>query len=232
MPNSKPNNILFLRVGIDKGCGGLLSPIFSDGSFEYIPIPESPNKASARSISFNQLNARSGGVLAHFLPARRKQDAAHYDPEFETFTYGDPGKNKRSQLLRLIRNDYLVFYAGLTPHDFSGHDQLYIIGYFVINQIHEIPTTIEWPPIRYAALTNNAHMRRNSYDPGLVIAEGHPDRSRLLQRATPLSNESLTVLPELTATLGFTGSIMRAGAGRWVPPSHLGSVAAWLEDLD
>lgn len=31
---------MLLRVGIDKGCGGALSPIFKDGSFEYIPIPE------------------------------------------------------------------------------------------------------------------------------------------------------------------------------------------------
>lgn len=31
---------LLLRVGIDKGYGGCLAPIFRDGSFEYIPIPE------------------------------------------------------------------------------------------------------------------------------------------------------------------------------------------------
>ena len=32
---------LLLRVGIDKGCGGTLAPIFDDGSFEFVPIPES-----------------------------------------------------------------------------------------------------------------------------------------------------------------------------------------------
>ena len=31
---------LLLRVGIDKGSGGCLAPIFRDRSFEYIPIPE------------------------------------------------------------------------------------------------------------------------------------------------------------------------------------------------
>ena len=32
---------MLLRVGIDKGCGGALSPIFEGANFEYIPIPES-----------------------------------------------------------------------------------------------------------------------------------------------------------------------------------------------
>jgi hypothetical protein len=31
---------LLLRVGIDKGSGGCLAPIFRDRRFEYIPIPE------------------------------------------------------------------------------------------------------------------------------------------------------------------------------------------------
>ena len=29
-----------LRVGIDKGFGGCPAPIFEDGTFEYVPIPE------------------------------------------------------------------------------------------------------------------------------------------------------------------------------------------------
>lgn len=31
---------MLLRVGIDKGAGGALSPIFEDGTFEFIPIPK------------------------------------------------------------------------------------------------------------------------------------------------------------------------------------------------
>ncbi|MBW9105813.1 MULTISPECIES: hypothetical protein [Paraburkholderia] len=37
MPETK---ILFLRVGIDRGCDGRLSPIEAGGRFEYMPIPE------------------------------------------------------------------------------------------------------------------------------------------------------------------------------------------------
>ena len=40
-------NALLLRVGIDKGCGGTLAPIFDDGSFEFVPIPESVSAPGA-----------------------------------------------------------------------------------------------------------------------------------------------------------------------------------------
>ena len=33
--------VVLLRVGIDTGSGGILGPLFSDGLFEYIPIPDS-----------------------------------------------------------------------------------------------------------------------------------------------------------------------------------------------
>ena len=37
MPGHKA---LLLRVGINRGTGSALAPIFADGSFEDIPIPE------------------------------------------------------------------------------------------------------------------------------------------------------------------------------------------------
>jgi hypothetical protein len=33
-------NIAMIRVGVDAGCGGIQGPLFKDGSFEFIPIPE------------------------------------------------------------------------------------------------------------------------------------------------------------------------------------------------
>ena len=32
--------VVLLRVGIDTGSGGIHGPLFADGSFEYIPIPD------------------------------------------------------------------------------------------------------------------------------------------------------------------------------------------------
>ena len=93
--------ILLLRVAIDRGCGGTLGPIFPDGTFEYVPIPESPQYVSPRSVYFRDLPARRGGKLAQYVPRGYREAAAHYDPEFETFTYGDPTRNKRADSLTL-----------------------------------------------------------------------------------------------------------------------------------
>ena len=49
----------------------------------------------------------------------------HFDPEFETYTYGDP-TSKRRTLLKLNKNDLLVFYAGLTPYENDEYsDRIY-----------------------------------------------------------------------------------------------------------
>jgi len=98
--NTGITRILFLRIGMDLGFGGL-GPLFPDGTFEYVPIPDDPERVSERSLFFRDIPARSGGTVARFVPARHRESPAHYDPEFDTFTYGDPTKNKRGQLLRL-----------------------------------------------------------------------------------------------------------------------------------
>jgi Nucleotide modification associated domain 3 len=40
MNEREARKALLLRVGIDRGTGGGLGPIFPDGTFEYVPIPE------------------------------------------------------------------------------------------------------------------------------------------------------------------------------------------------
>jgi len=56
----------------------------------------------------------------------------HFDPEFETFTYGDPTTLKQG-LRNLKLGDLLVFYAGLRGWGNCRTDAgLYIIGYFVV----------------------------------------------------------------------------------------------------
>ena len=223
--------ILFLRVGMDLGYGGL-GPLFPDGTFEYVPIPENPKKASSRSLRFSQISARSGGSLEQFVLPRYRCASAHYDPEFETFTYGDPTKYKRGQLRRLMREDLLVFYAGLRPPEQRTGSRLYLIGYFTVQKIYEVTLQQPWPLPTLQHLWANAHFRRNACDPGLVVVEGSPKASRLLRIAVPLSNQRQEVLPDLQDRLGLTGSIKRAGAGRWVPATHVASVECWLRSVE
>lgn len=216
---------------MDLGYGGL-GPLFPNGSFEYVPIPENPKKTSSRSLMFSQIPARRGGFLDEFAPARFRGGPAHYDPEFETFTYGDPTKNKRGQLLRLIRGDLLVFYAGLRPPSQRSGSRLYLIGYFTIVNVYNCDAACPWPPPSLQHLWANAHFRRKACDPGLVVAQGAPTASRLFRFAIPLSDEQQEVLPDMEIRLGITGSVKRAGAGRWIPATHVTQVEGWLRSFD
>ncbi|MBC8873699.1 MAG: hypothetical protein H8E44_30035 [Planctomycetes bacterium] len=225
------DRILFLRIGMDLGFGGL-GPLFPDGTFEYVPIPDNPTKTSSRTLVFSQVPCRSAVDIEQFVPAKYRNGPAHLDPEFETFTYGDPTPNKRGQLLRLSCGDILVFYAGLRPQEQRQGSRLFLIGYFTIANAYAVTATDGWPPTSLRHLWNNAHLRRNACDPGLVVVQGSPDGSRLLRIAVPLSDDRQAVLPEMERRLGITGSVKRAGAGRWIPGTHVTSVARWLYSLE
>jgi hypothetical protein len=221
------NKVLLLRVGIDKGCGGTLGPIFSDGSFEYVPIPENPEYASPRSLYYRDLPARHDGTLTQYVSARLWEAAAHYDPEFETFTYGDPTRNKRSQLLCLGSGDLLVFYAGLRPVGFQDSERLYFIGYFTVASVENVVATDSWPPANFPHLSGNAHLRRSQPDEGLVVVRGQPKASKLLARAVAISDEAQFATKEVENRIGIQGSLKRA-IGRWVSTDHVPSMVDWI----
>jgi hypothetical protein len=228
--DTETSQILLLRVGMDLGFGGL-GPLFPDGTFEYVPIPDDPRGVTERSLFFRDIPARSGGSLARFVPTKHCEGPSHHNPEFETFTYGDPTRNKRRQILRLGRDDMLVFYAGLRPYEHSRGSKLYLIGYLVVLRVHKVTTLSPWPPPAFEHLWGNAHFRRSQGDEDLVVVEGDPMTSRLLTRAIQLSDAQQNVLPEMTNVLGLSGSVKRAGAGRWVPQDHVQRVARWLRTL-
>ncbi len=125
---------MLLRVGIDKGTDGCLAPIFKDGSFEYIPLSETFTP-TAEDRTFLNYIGRKGIPLAQYLPEKVKNRKMHFDPEFETYTYGDKGI-KAKWLLKLNPGDLLVFYAGLTPYEHDNyHEALYIIAYFTVSEV-------------------------------------------------------------------------------------------------
>jgi hypothetical protein len=122
---------MLLRIGIDSKTGGALGPIYDDGSFEYIPIPEGWEIEERK--TYRDIIGRKGKPLSEFLPDEIADCVAHCDPEFETCTYGDHSSPKRSLLLKLEKNDLLVFYAGLDPYKNVKYERgLYLIGYFLV----------------------------------------------------------------------------------------------------
>lgn len=131
------NRIIIIRIGADTGQRGgkFLSPLFDDGSFDLICIPEHEYQGiidEPRNYS-NCYGCTSGKQWIEYVPKGLKQKLAsqivHFDPEFETYTYGDPGRN-RKKLGELTSGDFVIFYAGLESSE--GLRACYIVGYFEI----------------------------------------------------------------------------------------------------
>ncbi|MFQ5893684.1 MAG: hypothetical protein ACE5H5_05170, partial [Nitrospinota bacterium] len=217
------------RVGIDRGTGGTLGPIFGDGSFEYIPIPEARGLASEGTPTYGGLKARSGGSLARFVPDRIRGAPVHHDPEFEAFTYGDPTRNKRGQLLKLAPGDLLAFYAALQKWDEGEHAGLYLIGYFTVLSVYNLPDGRA--PRAPHSIEANAHLRRSTPDRGLVVVKGERSGSRLLRRAIRIAEPSGEPIETVERVFGYRKNLRRA-IGRWVPRERASGARAMLEAAD
>jgi len=90
------------------GRGGISGPVLADGGFEFVPIPDN-RRLDER--TYGNTRGRFGRPLVEYFPERRRvQQSAqsmHVDPEFETFTYGDPTRPK--QRLRELQAGDLSF---------------------------------------------------------------------------------------------------------------------------
>src|ERR1039458_1459287 len=83
--------VALLRIWIDSGSGGIHGPLFHDGSFDYVPIPDGFGIDERTYGNTTGLKQRK---LVEYFPEPRRVAMAnrsiHFDPEFVTFTYGDP----------------------------------------------------------------------------------------------------------------------------------------------
>lgn len=123
--------IVLLRIGIDTGSGGIHGPLFKNGSFELLPIPDQFGGTGVNSKTYGNTRGRHKRMLIDYFPESRQQKnrnkSVHNDPEFDTFTYGDPTSPKAG-LRRLAKGDLIVFYCGLEGWDFKREPRLYFHG--------------------------------------------------------------------------------------------------------
>lgn len=215
---------LLLRVGIDKGSGGTYGPIFDDGSFEFVPIPETYRSCTA--TTYGERIGRTGKPLSTYVPPALRHVPMHDDPEFETRTYGDPS-TKRRYLLQLAEGDLLVFYAGLKPFNHNNAEYpaaLYFVGYFTIDQVIDFNWLSASERAAYRQrYPYNAHIKRGYAFENLVIVVGGND-SRLLNRAVLISEKkpdksarpTFALSSEMEELLGISGFIQRSIPPRFV----------------
>jgi len=237
---------VLLRVGIDSGSGGVQGPLFKDGSFEYIPIPDMFAGRGVNEQTYGNTIGRLGRRFVDYFPQSKQEQmrdcSIHFDPEFDSFTYGDPTPTK-SGLRRLSEGDFLVFYCGLQGYDVTSEPSLYLIGYFVVELAGKVKdlTGINTKQV----FANNFHVRYKEVfeqqKDRLVLVKGNSN-SRLLKKAVKISaygqdrsgNRLKVLSPEAQKIFGDFGgkiSIQRCPP-RWVDNSFVDTAAKYLASLE
>jgi len=156
--------ICLINVGVNSSHKGLKSPLFPDGKFEFIPIPDPFLSYSRTGLKYNQLKALNGVKIAELVKEDYHHRGVHNDPEFDTNTYGDyPTFYPRAaNLKRLSKGDSLFFFARLvlwSNGEFTKEARFGFIGFIEIERIYE---NITQRPrnFTFQDIKNNAHIIR------------------------------------------------------------------------
>ncbi len=236
-------NVVLLRVGIDTGCGGIHSPLFANGTFEFIPIPDSRGWDER---TYGNTVGRKRRALSEYFPKRYQErmacSAMHVDPEFETFTYGDPTPTKRG-LTKMKPGDMLVFYAGMQGWDHERLPALYIAGFFRV-KLAGFSTAFSSEQLRQE-FQHNYHVRHPKVfaeqREKLVLIKGGKG-SRLLRKAQLLGetvrrkdgSSWQIITPRMEKVFGRFGGIgsLQRSTPRWVEDRLVSKAEKFLESLD
>ena len=236
-------NVVLLRVGIDTGCGGIHSPLFKDGTFEFVPIPDSREYDER---TYGNSRGRMGRVFVNYFPERLREkarmQAMHVDPEFESFTYGDPTPTKRG-LAKMQPGDLLIFYAGMEGWNYTALPALYLAGMFRV-QLAGFAPDFTRKQVQ-SAFRLNYHVRHRKVfaeqKEKLVLIKGGKG-SRLFQRAHLLGETVLRkngtswqiITPKMEKVFGKFGGIgsLQRSTPRWVEDKLVSKAEKFVESLD
>ena len=228
-----------VNVGANTNDPGFRGPIYGDGRFEFVPIPETaPTREPVP--TYGDL------PLAFEVPEAVRDVPVHLDPAFagygpaERYTYGDPHGVKARPLLDLEAGDRVYFYATLSRVGDGDAEPwvlddwgAYLIGRFVLDR--DPVAGEDYPalePAGRAVYRGNAHLKRDPFD-AAVLLHGEPTASGLLETAIPLSAPAGGTVPNRVVTT------LSSDSGRgpwWRRPLRFGAEAtarlSALEDAD
>ena len=165
-------NLFVVNVGVnaaDAAVRGLRSPIFPDGTFEFIPILERRDFHGRPGIlTYDDLLSETerASSLGAFVPDRVRHYSVHADPDFVDFTYGDIMSPRAANLAGAAVGDQLWFLARLWAHDgnrFEGKGELYFIGVIQVEANILVPAggrASDLAPELRDRIWRNAHYRR------------------------------------------------------------------------
>lgn len=240
--------MVLLRVGVDSACGGTQSPLFDDGTFELLCIPDSVSSVDPSSATYGSKKDKFGRPLTQYVGAKFRETRIHLDPEFESMTYGDPTSPKRG-LAKLTQGDYLVFTCGLQRwRDGEGwiqEDQphIYLAGFFVV-EIAEYAKYMDTAMLE-SYFSRNAHCHNKTRldaerDRLLLIKGGKKSRRfsravRISDIGTDAAGNPLKVLSrEMRQHFGDFGgkNSLQRSTPRWIKEPFTESAIRFLSSLE
>lgn len=192
--------VVLVRVGSDSEHAQPPPHLNEDGSYEYIPIPETWLTTEDRTYGTLELENRDAYAIDLVDRIRPfggdgdwitdpdiiKDHPLHFDPDFDAFTYGDrAGGGGTGGTIRreLGPGDVLGFYTGL--EDGEGHLHRYIYGYFTVADVADL-SGLEGREFRdrLRDFPGNAHAKRlegsgRSKNDDLIIVDGEPPGEQL-----------------------------------------------------
>ena len=193
------------NVGVNTASRGRRSPVFPDGTFEFVPIKESSVYAVEGVPTYDDIPVVSGRTasLAAYVPAKVAGYAVHNDPEFTTYTYGDILSSRASNLRKIEPGDELWFLARLWDHDgerWFGTSDFYFVGRLSVEHNVLIPADTlvdDIPPHLQERIRNNAHYNRLALAGSrgafrVIIGDG--ERSARFRRAIKVTPEVVALL--------------------------------------
>ena len=172
--------VVFAGVGADDSNVNAHAPLYDDGRFEYVPIPEKTDTTDEE-LTYGEWSLRYDDRTAADLSTRldtypedggarvlHGDDVAtwplHHDPNFEAMTYGEHREGFGqyvSRLRRLEPGDVVAFYTSLVTAS-SERKHRYLVGYFTVDTVTVIEADADHEETErlLAGHPENAHAKR------------------------------------------------------------------------
>ncbi|MFP8953038.1 hypothetical protein ACLI4Z_08720 [Natrialbaceae archaeon A-arb3/5] len=170
--------VVLAGVGADSTNLGALGPLYEDGRFEYVPIPEKTDRTD-ETETLGSWPLRCDDRVAADLTTRIEPQPVqggskplsgdelaswplHRDPNFEALTYGEHRTSGYLSRLRTLEpGDVVGFYAGLRRPD-GERAHRYLIGYFTVDRVDVVSpeTSTDERESLLRAHPDNAHAKR------------------------------------------------------------------------
>lgn len=179
---------LLMRVGIDKTFGKYNAPINpATNDYLYMPIPEDRHSFKpGMQTSYDDIAPRfkewaKDNESETKFPDHLNCRNCHLDPDFSCLSYGDQGSGRGNRVGKLIKGDFLAFFASFKPIRPCPHKLIYaLFGIMVVDKVVKVSDIFD------IDLSLNAHSRITDVNGDHLVVFAQPEYSGRFRTAIPI----------------------------------------------